>query len=308
MGAEDIVDLKNGKIIVPVSELDENAPDYLQQLEEGFEASKEVALTLKNNGMALESRLVGILKQASELIEDLDITEVLQASEEKIKSFPVEVQNLENTVKELRSDSATLNENLKSALARLDDYGNAILELTEIKPLFNIDNDYSQGVLIVYGGNEINRIDMDFLMTNLPKINLLSDDSVQSLSFKQLKELKAETKQKNVWEVKNPSRKLGTVKIAEYAIVKLQDWYENEHPEDLEIIDNFKKMHRELEARSQVLDMVSEVLGTTNVEELEEQVVRRKGAGYYAKKCPTCPGKNSCPQREVAKKVYNQDF
>jgi hypothetical protein len=193
-------------------------------------------------------------------------------------------------------------------LARLDDYGNAILELTEIKPLFNIDNDYSQGVLIVYGGNEINRIDMDFLMTNLPKINLLSDDSVQSLSFKQLKELKAETKQKNVWEVKNPSRKLGTVKIAEYAIVKLQDWYENEHPEDLEIIDNFKKMHRELEARSQVLDMVSEVLGTTNVEELEEQVVRRKGAGYYAKKCPTCPGKNSCPQREVAKKVYNQDF
>jgi archaellum component FlaC len=311
MGADDIVDLKNGKIIVPVSELDENAPDYLQKLEDGFEASREVTYTIGKSIESLESELVKILERASELVGKLGVEKVLHASDEEIKSFPSEVQNLENSVKELQSDAKTLDLDFKVAAARLDEYGNAILGLTEIKPLFSINKDYSEGVLIVYGKDGLDRVNMDFFMTKLPERTILSEDSVQSLTFKQLSELKSETRQKNVWEVKNPSRKIGSVMMAEYAIVKLQDWYENEHPEDLEIIDNFKKMHGELEARSRVLDMVSEVLGATNMgnlNKIEEDIVRRRGVDYYAKKCPTCPGKNSCPQREVAKKVYNQDF
>jgi len=311
MGANDIVDLKNGKVIVPVSELDENAPDYLQQLEEGFEAVRDVAHTIEKKTGSLESELVKILEHASELVENLGMDKLLHASEEELKSFPSEVQNLEKSVKELQSEAKTLDLDFKAASARLDEYGNAILGLTEIKPLFSINKDYSEGVLIVYGKEGLDRINVDFFMTKLPERTILSEDSVQSLTFKQLSELKSETKQKNVWEVKNPSRKVGSVMIAGYAIVKLQDWYENEHPEDLEIIDNFKKMHGELEARSRVLDMVSDLLGATNLGELkkiEEGIVRGRGADYYKRKCPECKGRDSCPQRKTAKKVYNQEF
>lgn len=165
---------------------------------------------------ALEGTILGLEKECAE-VQELE-TNKLQACDSRIQHISARRRMLADTLK-LSVKYVKLSE-------KLNEYTSALLELTEIKPKFEVNKNYKTGLLILLRPDGLYRRFVD-LLNNLDdspvvQINANSEHFSSEIFKKELKREYSEG-EKNIWLATNPSKSLPASVLANYAAKKLAE-------------------------------------------------------------------------------------
>lgn len=259
--------------ITPLKELKKLPPEeYIENLEQIVSHLENEGMEFCQNGLAELARVIGKMESltdikgaATDIDENLDLM--------KTKGIDL--------------------------LATLDEYRHAIIELTDVKPMFKVKENYSRGLLMVLRENGVYRTWIDLNENSIALPVKLSDNS-KDFPAKELEvELKREyeTGDKNVWAVTNPSKLPSEKVLAHYAAEKIMEKYLDTHE-----IDEGTSLPFGISLGAIPL---GHNVSLHAVPVTLKQMVKMQGPDYYKKKCPGCEDKDTCMQYKIAKKEYN---
>jgi len=285
MSAKRITDPKTGKNVVPASELDKNAPDYAQKIEDGFITLVELLKGIENNvSVGTVSALMVALGNA---------------------------EHAEKIAANFKKDTGKIRLRAEELVGVARGYVKALEELTEITPMFDVNKDYTKGTFFIVKQDAVYRTDVDlWLNTHTEPVAFPTNAKEFPTSNEKLKLVyESRNEKKNIWIIKHPAKRAaGSAGMIGYAINRLQDEYKKVHPEDVEIMDSFKRGQQQLELINKIKDgfvSLKQNLDEERSPEQLEKMVCERGESYYRKMCGKCPNRDDCGEREMAKKIYN---
>jgi hypothetical protein len=122
----------------------------------------------------------------------------------------------------------------------------AYMGLAELKPMWPLKDELSLGLLIALGHDGVVSTDLDFLKGDrCPGHDILDNaEDFPTPSLEQEIQEAYQTDAANVWTLRNPSKVVSTRALLAPAAVRLQKWYEERHPEKVDLIKQNMAMAR----------------------------------------------------------------